>query len=111
MNNIEDVILGHLLLKPELFKRTVISGKHFLNERNRFIFRLLKKQFDENQTINIIGLAENYKNEFNNKNPMNEVIQKLTELLNETFLQANDYDYFQEVLFNKYTRSLRRNFS
>lgn len=102
MNNIEDVILGHLLLKPELFKRTVITDKHFLNERNKFIFRLLKKQYDDDQTINIIGLAENYKNEFNIKNPINEVINKLTELLSETFLQANDYDYFQEVLFNKY---------
>ena len=89
MNNIEDVILGHLLLRPELFKKTVITDKHFLNERNKFIFRLLKKQYDVDQTINIIGIAENYKNEFSIKNPLNEVINKLTELLFSSGIQIN----------------------
>lgn len=102
MNNIEDVILGHLLLKPELFKKTVISDKHFLNERNKFIFKLLKKQYDEEQTISIIGIAEKYKTEFNIKNPLNDTINKMTELIGDTLIQANDYDYFQEILFDKY---------
>ena len=102
MNNIEDTILGHLLLKPELFKKTVISEINFLNEENKFIFKLLKKQYEEYQTINIIGIAENYKTEFNIKNPANKIIEKLTHLLAETLLQVNDYDYFQELLFNKY---------
>lgn len=102
MNNIEDTILGHLLLKPELFKKTVISEINFLNEENKFIFKLLKKQYEEYQTINIIGIAENYKSEFNIKNPANKIIEKLTHLLAETLLQVNDYDYFQELLFNKY---------
>ncbi len=102
MNNIEDTILGHLLLKPELFKKTVISETNFLNEENKFIFKLLKKQYEEYQTINIIGIAENYKTEFNIKNPANKIIEKLTHLLAETLLQVNDYDYFQELLFNKY---------
>ena len=102
MNNIEDTILGHLLLKPELFKKTVISETNFLNEENKFIFKLLKKQYEEYQTINIIGIAENYKTEFNIRNPANKIIEKLTHLLAETLLQVNDYDYFQELLFNKY---------
>lgn len=102
MNDIEDIILGHLLLKPDLFKRTVVTDKYFLNEQNKFIYKLMKKQFDEDQTINIVGLAEKYKNEFTTKNPLNETINKMTYLLAETLLQVNDYDYYQELLFKKY---------
>lgn len=102
MNNIEDTILGHLLLKPDLFKRTVITDKYFLNEQNKFIFNLIKKQYEEDQTINIVGLAEKYKNEFTTKNPINEIINRMTNLLSETMLQINDYDYYQELLFKKY---------
>ena len=100
--NVEDTILGHLLLKPELFKRTVISEIHFLNNQNRFIFRIIKKQYEEYQTINILGIAENFKNEFNIKNPLDTTILKMSELLADTFLQVNDYDYFQQLLFDKY---------
>lgn len=101
-NDIEDIILGHLLLKPELFKKTVISDKYFLNEQNKFIFNLIKKQYEEDNTISIIGLAEKYKNEFNNKHPLNNIINKLTTLLSDTLLKVNDYDYYQELLFKKY---------
>lgn len=102
MNNIEDVILGHLLLKPELFKKTVIKEKYFLNEQNKFIYKLIKKQYEEDNTINIIGLAEKYKEDFTNKNTINDTINKMTYLLSDTFLQENDYDYYQELLFKKY---------
>ncbi len=101
-NNIEEIILGHLLLKPELFKRTVITGQHFLSEENKFIFNLLKKQYEDIQSISIIGLAETYKTAFTIKHPANKIIPKLTELLSDTLLQVNDYDYFQDLLFQKY---------
>lgn len=100
--NVEDTILGHLLLKPELFKRTVISEKHFLDDQNKFIFRIIKKQYEEYQTINIVGIAENFKNEFNIKNPLDKTIRKMSELLGDTLLQPNDYDYFQQLLFDRY---------
>ena len=100
--NVEDTILGHLLLKPELFKRTVISEKHFLEDQNKFIFRIIKKQYEEYQTINIVGIAENFKNEFNIKNPLDKTIRKMSELLGDTLLQPNDYDYFQQLLFDRY---------
>ena len=100
--NVEDTILGHLLLKPELFKRTVISEKHFLDDQNKFIFRIVKKQYDEYQTINIVGIAENFKNEFNIKNPLDKTIRRMSELLGDTLLQPNDYDYFQQLLFDRY---------
>lgn len=102
MNNLEDTILGHLLLKPELFKRTVISSEHFELDQNKFIFKLLKKQYEETDTINLVGIAEKYKNLFNSKFTLNETLSKLTDLLANTFLQVNDYDYFQELLFSKY---------
>lgn len=101
-NNIEEIILGHLLLKPELFKRTVITGQHFLSEENKFIFNLLKRQYEDIQSISIIGLAETYKTAFTIKHPANKIIPKLTELLSDTLLQVNDYDYFQDLLFQKY---------
>lgn len=100
--NVEDTILGHLLLKPELFKRTVISEKHFLDDQNKFIFRIIKKQYEEYQTINIVGIAENFKNEFNIKNPLDKTIRRMSELLGDTLLQPNDYDYFQQLLFDRY---------
>ena len=100
--NVEDTILGHLLLKPELFKRTVISEKHFLEDQNKFIFRIISKQYEEYQTINIVGIAENFKNEFNIKNPLDKTIRKMSELLGDTLLQPNDYDYFQQLLFDRY---------
>lgn len=101
-NNIEELILGHLLLKPELFKRTAITEQHFLSEENKFIFKLLKKQYEDIQSISIIGLAETYKTAFTIKHPANKIIPKLTELLSDTLLQVNDYDYFQDLLFQKY---------
>ena len=101
-SNIEEIILGHLLLKPELFKRTVVTEQHFLSDENKFTFKLLKRQYEDIQSISIIGLAESYKTAFNVKHPANKIIPKLTELLSDTLLQVNDYDYFQDLLFQKY---------
>lgn len=101
-NSVEETILAHLLIKPELFKRTVITDKYFLDEHNRFIFTLIKKHYEEYQTVSIVGIAENYKNEFDFRNPYEKTIEKMTEMMTETLLQVNDYDYFQELLFSKY---------
>lgn len=101
-NDIEEIVLGHLLLKPELFKRTVITEQHFLLDENKFIFKLLKKQYEDIQSINIIGLVESYKSSFTTKYPATKIVQRLTELLSDTLLQVNDYDYFQDLLFQKY---------
>ena len=102
MNDVEETILGHLLLKSHLFKRTVISDKHFLNEQNKFIFKLIKKQYDDIQSIDLIGITTNYLSEFNTKNPANIIIPKISEIMDQVLLQENHYDYYQELLFDKY---------
>lgn len=102
MTNLEEIILGHLLLKPELFKRTVVSDNHFLNEFNRFLFKLIKMQYEDIETINIVGLVEKYKDKFNSKFTINDTITKLSELTADTLFQPNEYDYYQELLFSKY---------
>ena len=102
MNDVEETILGHLLLKPYLFKRTVISDNHFLNEQNKFIFKLIKKQYDDIQSIDLIGITTNYLSEFNTKNPTNIIIPKISEIMDQVLLQENHYDYYQELLFDKY---------
>ena len=102
MNDVEETILGHLLLKPNLFKRTVISDNHFLNEQNKFIFKLIKKQYDDIKSIDLIGITTNYLSEFNTKNPANIIIPKMSEIMEQVLLQENHYDYYQELLFDKY---------
>lgn len=102
MNDVEETILGHLLLKPNLFKRTVISDNHFLNEQNKFIFKLIKKQYDDIQSIDLVGITTNYLSEFNTKNPANIIIPKISEIMDQVLLQENHYDYYQELLFDKY---------
>lgn len=102
MNDVEETILGHLLLKPNLFKRTVISDNHFLNEQNKFIFKLIKKQYDDIQSIDLVGITTNYLSEFNTKYPANIIIPKISEIMEQVLLQENHYDYYQELLFDKY---------
>ena len=102
MNDVEETILGHLLLKSHLFKRTVISDNHFLNEQNKFIFKLIKKQYDDIQSIDLVGITTNYLSEFNTKNPANIIIPKISEIMDQVLLQENHYDYYQELLFDKY---------
>lgn len=102
--DLENTILGQLLLKPDLMKKIVISENHFLDITNKFVFKLLKKQYEDYRTIDIVGLIQNYSNEFNEKFPSNKIIEKLTELSSEIIINDN-FDYYQELLFSRYIES------
>ncbi len=101
--NIEEQILGNILLKPDLMLRTVISSDCFLNPKNKFIYELFLRQFQDCKTIDIVTLAENYKTLFNDKYRSKEIVQNMTHMLSNA-LPISDYDYFQETLFSRFIR-------
>lgn len=99
--SIEEELIGNLLLKPDLMKQVVIQDNVFLDITNRFVFKLLKKQYEDSKTISIVGLAENYKHLFNEKFRINEIVNKLVNIMNET-MEVNKLDYLQETIFSRY---------
>ena len=98
---IEEEIIGNILLKPDLIKKIIVPDECFLDITNRFIFKLLKKQYADFKTINLVGLAENYKHLFSQKFQINDIILKLTNIMNNTIL-VDKIDYLQETLFARY---------
>ena len=87
---LEENIIGALLANPSLMKNVVISDDCFLDKTNRFIFRLLKKQFDEVGTIEICGLPTNYKKYFTVEYPVNEILTKLSKSFVFTICRASN---------------------
>lgn len=98
---LEENVIGSLLLKPDLMKSIVIPDDCFLDDLNRFIFRLLKKQYEDYGTINSVGLLENYKKYFNEKFNANIVISKITSIMADVPITTN-FDYYQKSLFSQY---------
>jgi len=98
---LEENVIGSLLFKPDLMKSIVIPDDCFLDDLNRFIFRLLKKQYEDYGTINSVGLLENYKKYFNEKFNANIVISKITSIMADVPITTN-FDYYQKSLFSQY---------
>lgn len=99
--DLEENILGSLLLKPDLMKSTVITKDHFLDELNKFIFGLFKLQYQDFKTINLVGLLENYKKYFQGKFTSDQIIKKITSIMSDVPVSSN-YDYYQQSLFSLY---------
>jgi replicative DNA helicase len=102
---LEENIIGALLSKPDLMKNTVIPDNCFLDKTNRFIFRLLKKQFDDDGTIELCGLATNYKKYFTEEYPVNDILNKLVAIMESTVPITSNYDYYQKSLFSHYVEN------
>lgn len=100
--DIEEEIIGNILLKPELIKKIVISEQHFLDNNNKFIFKLLKKQYEEEKTISIVSIPVNYKHLFNDRFRVDDIIQKMTNIISNIYVDEGKFDYYQEVLFSRY---------
>lgn len=98
---LEEYVIGALILKPELVKSVVIPDNCFLDKTNRFMFKLLKKQFEEYGTIDISGLPVNYKTFFTEEYPINDILTKLTLAL-ESVPTTSNFDYYQKSLFSRY---------
>ncbi len=101
--DIEEQILGNILLKPELMLQTVISSECFLNPKNKFIYELIRKQFQDSKTIDIVTLVENYKTLFTDKYSAKDIVEVMTKMLTNA-LPFNDYNYYQETLFSRYIK-------
>ncbi len=99
--DLEENLLGALLLNPDLMKDIVITDNCFLDQTNRFIFNLLKLQYSDIGTINLVGISENYKKHFNEKYTQNRIFEKITSIMSETTIPAN-FDYYQKSLYSRY---------
>lgn len=99
--DLEENLLGALLLNPDLMKDIVITDNCFLDQTNRFIFNLLKLQYSDIGTINLVGISENYKKYFNEKYTQNRIFEKITSIMSETTIPAN-FDYYQKSLYSRY---------
>lgn len=102
---LEENIIGALLSKPDLMKNTVIPDNCFLDKTNRFIFRLLKKQFDDDGTIELCGLTTNYKKYFTEEYPVNDILNKLVSIMESTVPITSNFDYYQKSLFSHYVEN------
>lgn len=98
---LEENVIGTLILNPELMKSVVIPDNCFLDKTNRFIFRLLKKQFSEYGTIDMSGLSINYKKYFTEEYPFDQIAMRMVEMMN-TLSIASNFDYYQKSLFSQY---------
>lgn len=98
---LEENVIGTLILNPDLMKNVVIPDNCFLDKTNRFIFRLLKKQFSEYGTIDMSGLSINYKKYFTEEYPFDQIAMRMVEMMN-TLSIASNFDYYQKSLFSQY---------
>lgn len=98
---LEENVIGTLILNPELMNNLVIPDNCFLDKTNRFIFRLLKKQFSEYGTIDMSGLSINYKKYFTEEYPFDQISMRMVETMN-TLSIASNFDYYQKSLFSQY---------
>lgn len=102
--DLEENVLGALLLNPDLMKDVVIADNCFLDQVNRFIFNLLKLQYSDIGTIDLVGISENYKKYFNEKYTQNKIFEKITLIMTET-TTATNFDYYQKSLYSRYVEN------
>ena len=104
MLDLEEEVIGCLILHPENIAKLVIPDECFKNIENRFIVKLLKKQYQDIRNIDLIALEEKYKHLFNRKFNQEIIIKKMVNIMTNTF--GHNFDYYQELLFERYVNDL-----
>lgn len=104
MHDLEEEVIGCLLVHPENISKLVISDECFKNNENRFIVKLLKKQYQDIKNIDLIALGEKYKYLFNQRFNQEIIIKKMVNIMTNTF--GHNFDYYQELLFERYVNDL-----
>ena len=100
--DIEQSIIGVILSNKKYIEQLVLDEKYFSNFKTRRTIELLKKQYSEFHTIDIIGLTTNYPEYFTGNNALS--IELLTECL--TMGIPSHFEYYQDSLFKLYTRKM-----
>ena len=104
MLDLEDEVIGCLILHPENIGKLVIPDDCFKNQDNRFIVKLLKQQYQDIRNIDLIALGEKYKHLFNQRFNQEVIITKMVNIMTNSF--GNRFDYYQELLFERYVNDL-----
>ncbi len=104
MYDLEEEVIGCLLVHPENISKLVISDECFKNNENRFIVKLIKQQYQDIRNIDLIALGEKYKHLFNRKFNQEIIIKKMVNIMTNTF--GHNFDYYQELLFERYVNDL-----
>lgn len=104
MLDLEEEVIGCLILHPENIAKLVIPDECFKNNENRFIVKLLKKQYQDIRNVDLVALGEKYKHLFNQRFNQEVIINKLVNIMTNSF--GNRFDYYQELLFERYVNSL-----
>lgn len=99
--NIEEAVLGCLLIKPDLGKSVIISQEHFLNPENKKMFEIFIRQYGEYKTISPVGILENYKTMFKDSKEIDNFLLLTTDLMSQNIFPYQ-FDYYQKTLFRKY---------
>lgn len=104
MLDLEEEVIGCLILHPENIAKLIIPDECFKNIENRFIVKLLKKQYQDIRNVDLVALGEKYKYLFNQRFNQEVIINKLVNIMTNSF--GNRFDYYQELLFERYVNSL-----
>ena len=101
---LEEELIGCLILKPENIAKLVIPEECFQNNENKFIIKLLKIQYDDIRNVDIVAIPEKYKHLFNQRFNQDIIIKKLVTIMTNSL--GHNFDYYQELLFERYVNSL-----
>lgn len=104
MLDLEEEVIGCLILHPENIAKLVIPDECFKNNENRFIVKLLKKQYQDIRNVDLVALGEKYKHLFNQRFNQEVIINKLVNIMTNSF--GNRFDYYQDLLFERYVNDL-----
>jgi len=100
--DLEQSIIGVILLNGKYIEQLVIDERFFSDPQTKKTIELLKKQYNEFHTVDIVGLTANYPDYFSGTGKIS--IEFLSECL--TMGSPNQFEYYQDSLFKQYIRRM-----
>lgn len=92
---LEESILGVILSNPKMIENLLIDERTFNNSKTIKTLELLKKQYEEFKTIDLVGLISNYPNYFSGNNALS--MEYLVGLLENGV--PSQFEYYQDSIF------------
>jgi len=102
---LEKEFLGIGLLNPNILRDVVISEECFLDDKNRFIFKMMMKQFHEYKTVDMQGMISNYSSLFIGKYEPSTMLLLMTECI-DLAVSDTKFNYLQKTLFKRYINQM-----